>query len=56
MFITAELAVEDELIEALPATTWPLVGRESLGKTGTAGFAKTIDEETVVVIKITRAK
>jgi hypothetical protein len=32
------------------------VGRESLGKTGTAGFAKTIDDETAVVMKITRAK
>lgn len=32
MFITAELAVEDELIEALPATTWPLVGNAIFGK------------------------
>ena len=31
MFITAEFAVVDELIEALPATTWPLVGRAILG-------------------------
>ena len=56
MFNTALLAVVDELIEALPATTWPLVGRASFGKTGTAGFAKTMDDETVVAMKNARAK
>ena len=56
MFITALLAVVDELIDALPATTWPPVGRVSLGKTGTAGFAKTMDDEIVVAMKNARAK